>query len=73
MPMVSVREACEDAARADALTTFDRMATLPGVLLYERYGFIVLDRRNVTMPDGVTLACVSMRKPVEQLGEEEDA
>ena len=42
------------------------MATLPGVLLYEAYGFRRDEATEVTMPDGVRLACVAMSKPVDR-------
>jgi hypothetical protein len=29
-----------------------------------RYGFREVDRRDVTLPDGVKLGCVSMEKPI---------
>ncbi|MEO7117899.1 MAG: GNAT family N-acetyltransferase [Candidatus Limnocylindrales bacterium] len=64
-----ILEACEDAARSGGFTTLDLMATLPGVLLYEHYGFIVIERTHLMMPDGQSLACVSMRKPVERVEE----
>ena len=41
------------------------MATLPGVPLYAAYGFRPLEEVEITMPDGITLAWVSMDKPVE--------
>ena len=36
------------------------MATLPGVPLYRAYGFEPLEELEITLPDGVTLPCVSM-------------
>jgi len=56
--------ACEDAARAEGFRTLALMATLPGVLLYERFGFVATDRTSITTPDGVTLAAVAMTRPV---------
>ena len=56
--------ACEDAARAEGFTTLALMATLPGVLLYERFGFRRLRDVVITMPDGVALPCVEMDRPV---------
>ncbi|MFC7615234.1 hypothetical protein ACFQV2_18705 [Actinokineospora soli] len=36
------------------------MATLPGVPLYRSFGFREVERTLVPLPDGVTLAGVSM-------------
>jgi len=55
-----ILEACEQAARAEGFRTLALMATLPGVPLYERYGFVVTEQVAVTMPDGVTLPCAAM-------------
>jgi GNAT superfamily N-acetyltransferase len=55
-----ILEACESAARAEGFRTLALMATLPGLLLYERYGFRETGRSGIQLPDGVTLAGVSM-------------
>jgi GNAT superfamily N-acetyltransferase len=60
-----ILEECEAAARAEGFRTLVLMATLPGVPLYEAYGFRELERVEITLPDGVTLAGVSMDKPIE--------
>ncbi len=60
-----ILEACEAAAREQGFRTLALMATLPGLQLYERYGFKVVERTDISMPDGVTLACASMTKPIE--------
>ncbi|HEU0244602.1 MAG TPA: GNAT family N-acetyltransferase [Candidatus Limnocylindrales bacterium] len=60
-----ILDACRDAARAEGFTRLSLMATLPGVLLYERWGFHRLREVEITMPDGVRLACVEMDRPVE--------
>jgi hypothetical protein len=39
-------------------------ATLSGVPLYESYGFRRLEDSDVTTPEGVTLPCVVMDKPI---------
>jgi GNAT superfamily N-acetyltransferase len=57
--------ACEDAARAEGFRMLALVATLPGVLLYERYGFVVTERTDVVVPDGVAVAAAAMEKPVE--------
>jgi GNAT superfamily N-acetyltransferase len=57
--------ACEDAARAEGFRMLALMATLPGLPLYERYGFTVLERVEIPMPDGVTIGGASMEKPID--------
>ena len=58
--------ACEDAARAEGFRMLALMATLPGLLLYEHYGFRLLERTEVSLPDGVKLACAAMEKPIAE-------
>ena len=60
-----ILDACQDAARAEGFTQLSLVATLPGVLLYEHWGFRRLRDMEITTPDGVTLACVEMDRPVE--------
>jgi GNAT superfamily N-acetyltransferase len=60
-----ILEACESAARKEGFRTLALVATLPGVLLYERYGFVGSREVAVTMPDGTTVAAVAMEKPVK--------
>ena len=60
-----ILEECETAAREEEFVELALMATLPGVPLYAAYGFRPLEEVEITMPDGITLACVSMDKPVE--------
>ena len=60
-----ILEACLDAARAEGFRDLGLMATLPGVLLYERFGFRRIRDVTITMPDGVDLACVEMDRPID--------
>jgi len=60
-----ILEACEQAARAAGFRTLTLVATLPGLPLYESFGFQVTGRDDITMPDGVLLACVWMDKPID--------
>jgi GNAT superfamily N-acetyltransferase len=59
-----ILEACEAAARADGFTTVNLGATLPGLPLYEAFGFVATGEEDVAMPDGVSLRCVWMTKPL---------
>jgi GNAT superfamily N-acetyltransferase len=56
--------ACEDAARQEGFRRLSLMATLPGYPLYLAYGFAPLEDVEIVLPDGVTLPCVSMEKPI---------
>jgi GNAT superfamily N-acetyltransferase len=59
-----ILEACESSARAEGFTRLTLMATISGVPLYERFGFVEIDRGSITTPDGVQLECVEMVRPV---------
>jgi GNAT superfamily N-acetyltransferase len=59
-----ILDECEAAARAEGFTRLALVATMPGVPLYAAYGFEPTDEHDVTMPDGVTIPCVSMEKPI---------
>jgi len=56
--------ACETAAKAEGFRMLRLMSTLPGVPLYERYGFRVLERVDIPLPDGLTIGGASMEKPI---------
>lgn len=60
----AILRACEAAAKAEGFATLALMATLPGLPLYEAYGFRVLERADVPFPDGLTIACAAMEKAV---------
>jgi GNAT superfamily N-acetyltransferase len=59
-----ILEACEEAARSEGFRLLSLSATIPGVPLYERFGFAVTEWTTLTMPDGVTLDVAAMEKPV---------
>ena len=59
-----ILDACEAAARAEGFRRLVLVATLSGVPLYEAYGFRRLRVSDVTTPEGVTLPCVVMEKPI---------
>ncbi len=60
-----ILDACRDAARREGFSRLALMATLPGYLLYERYGFRPLEHVEIELPDGVRVECVSMEMPVD--------
>lgn len=55
---------CESAAAREGFRRLILTATLPGLPLYLAYGFERTADVEVTMPDGVAIACVAMEKPV---------
>ena len=57
-------DAGEQAARAAGFTRLELGATLTGIPLYERFGFRPLERTEVPLPNGATLAIVKMGKPL---------
>lgn len=57
-------DACETAAAARGFRRFELMATLPGVPLYRALGFRDLETVNVPLPDGLTLPCIRMDRPI---------
>ena len=59
-----ILEACEAAAKAEGFRTLSLLATLPGVPLYERYGFQEVQHRLVSLPDGITMDSVEMEKAI---------
>ena len=61
-----ILEECETAAAGEGFTRLALVATLPGLPLYLAYGFRALEEYDVTMPDGVAIACVSMEKPIDR-------
>ena len=61
----AILDAAQAGARAEGFTRLDLMATLPGVPLYQAFGFREVERAPVTMPDGVTITCVVMDRPID--------
>lgn len=60
-----ILEGCEAAARREGFRRLALMATLPGLPLYEAYGFVPLEKLEIVLEDGVRLTCVSMEKPID--------
>ncbi len=59
-----ILDACEAAARAEGFRMLVLSATMSGLPLYIAYGFERIEDQEMTMPDGVRVTCVSMRKPI---------
>jgi GNAT superfamily N-acetyltransferase len=59
-----ILDACRDAARAEGFRVLALMATLPGLKLYERYGFRVKEPTEIPMPDGTPIAGAAMEMPI---------
>lgn len=60
-----ILEACETAARAEGFRGQVLMATLPGLPLYERYGFRVVELVDIPLPDGVTIGGALMERSLD--------
>ena len=61
-----ILDACEAAARAEGFRTMALVATLPGVPLYERFGFRATEEHEVLMPDGTSIAAMAMEMPLDE-------
>ena len=59
-----ILEACEAAAAVEGFRDLYLVATLAGVPLYVAYGFRRIEDVEVVTPDGISLSCVSMDKPI---------
>ena len=60
-----ILEACMDAARAAGFRRMELASTLPGVPLYEAFGFEARERIEVPMPDGLTLPVIRMKRALD--------
>jgi GNAT superfamily N-acetyltransferase len=60
-----ILEACESAAKNEGFSDLALMATLPGVPLYERYGFRITERVQIPLADGVNVPGAAMSKPID--------
>jgi GNAT superfamily N-acetyltransferase len=59
-----ILEACESAARDEGFQELALMSTLPGLPLYLSHGFQRHEDVGIPLPDGLTVAGVTMSKPV---------
>ncbi|HEX4039421.1 MAG TPA: GNAT family N-acetyltransferase [Acidobacteriaceae bacterium] len=55
-------ELCESAARAEGFTRCEMGATLPGIPLYRRHGYVEGERVELPLANGETLPIVKMGK-----------
>ena len=55
-------DACERAARAEGFRRMELMATLTGIPLYERGGFVRKDAVELELPDGVRFPLLRMER-----------
>jgi len=60
----SLIEACERAARMEGFRRMELMATLTGIPLYERGGFVSKEPVELVLPDGVRFPLVRMERPL---------
>ncbi len=60
----AILASCERAARAKGFTELVLGATLPGVPLYRAFGFREVEPFVLTMPDGVAVDGVEMRRAI---------
>lgn len=56
---------CARAAFEAGFRELDLMATLPGVPLYTVLGFVPVEETSDTLPDGVVVPFVRMRRPLD--------
>jgi GNAT superfamily N-acetyltransferase len=61
----AIYDACVAAARAAGFRALELMATLPGVPLYRAFGFHPVEPVEDTLPDGVTIGFVRMRREID--------
>jgi GNAT superfamily N-acetyltransferase len=59
-----ILEACQAAAKAEGFSSLALMATLPGVPLYERFGFRLREHVRIPFPDGTSVGGALMDKPI---------
>lgn len=58
-------ELCESAARNAGFRQLILTATLPGVPFYARHGFVATQDIDAFLPDGASIACKTMTKPLQ--------
>ncbi|HET9436246.1 MAG TPA: GNAT family N-acetyltransferase [Candidatus Limnocylindrales bacterium] len=61
-----ILEACESEAKAEGFRRLALMATMPGLQLYLRYGFVDLGHEPIVLPDGVAIAGARMEMRIAE-------
>ncbi len=61
----AILDLCEAAARAARFQQLELMATLPGEPLYAAYGFRVIERVTIALPDGIEIGGARMGKRID--------
>jgi GNAT superfamily N-acetyltransferase len=61
----AILRACMDAARAAGFARLELAATLPGVPLYEAFGFQGRERLDLELPEGVVLPILRMERSLD--------
>ena len=61
----AILESCQSAVRAEGFRELALMPTLPGEPLYRAFGFRELERATISMPDGASIECVAMERPID--------
>lgn len=62
----AILRACMDAARAAGFRRLELAATLPGVPLYEAFGFEARERLDAPLPNGVLLPIIRMERGLDE-------
>lgn len=60
----AILDRCEDEARTQGFGSAEMMATLPGVKLYEKRGYIGDEEVTVPVGNGIDIICIRMSKPL---------
>ena len=61
-----ILETCEADAMRNGFRRLDLVATLPGIPLYEAFGFTpTAEIRDIVLTDGVRLPCLAMTKAID--------
>lgn len=62
---------CEQEALSQGFSNTEMMATLPGAKLYQARGYLPLERRAYSLPNGAALSCIYMTKNILALNDTE--
>jgi GNAT superfamily N-acetyltransferase len=62
----AILRSCMDAARAAGFRRLELAATLPGVPLYQAFGFEARERLEAPLPNGVLLPIIRMERDLDE-------